>query len=178
MPLIPLQELYEQFNRLIDKPHEYNRLLSSLIAQLNDQLAGQTIVWDNGTPYIFDPLRQKYLSLTRTVITSAFYGNSIDDRYLRLDGVSMMGSQGFLVPRDGTITGLWAKSRSNGAWNIEVRKNGIPITLVNVTINSGSGYDNSVDIDIAQGDWLQLYLDGNAVQHPIAACELSWRLIV
>lgn len=175
---IPLQELYEQFNRLVDKPHEYNRLLSSVLQDLYNSISGQSIVWDSGVPYILDPLRQKFLSLTRAVITSGWYGNSIEDRYLRLDGVVTMGAQGFVLPRPATITGLWAKSRSNGSWNIEVRKNGIPITLASVSIAAGSGSNDTIDLNLDQGDWIQFYLDGTAVEHPIAAVELAWRLIV
>lgn len=175
---IPLQELYEQFNRLVDKPHEYNRLLSSILQELSVSIQSQSIVWDDGVPYIFDPLRQKFLSLTRAVTTGGYYGSSIHDRYLRLDGVTMMGAQGFLVPRDATITAMWAKSRSISSWSIEIRKNGLPITLASVPISLSSGYDDTIDIDLAKGDWIQLYLDGNDVEHPIAAVELAWRLDV
>lgn len=87
-----------------------------------------------------------------------------------------MSEQGFLIPRPATITGLWAKSRSQQAWTIEVRKNGIPITLVSVPVVTSKGYDGSIDVDLQPGDWIQLFLNGNAVEHPIACCELAWRL--
>jgi len=136
----------------------------------------QAIVWDSGVPYIYDPLRNKKLSLTRTIISSALYGGSISDSYLRLDGVATMAEQGFLLPRKATITGLWAKSRIGAGWYIEVRKNGVPITVSSVQIIAGSGLDGTIDIDLNQGDWVQLFAQGSAIKHPIAACELAWRL--
>lgn len=174
---IPLQQLYEEFNRRGHDTHEYNRLLSSVLAELANNQQAQTIVWDNGVPYIFDPLRNKYLSLTRTVVTGAIYGGSINSTYLRIDGVATMANQGFLIPRNATITALWAKSRPT-SWNIEVRKNGIPITLVGVPVLAGSGSDGTIDLDLSQGEWIQLYANGSSIAHPIAAVELAWRLDV
>lgn len=174
--MINLKELYEDLDRAIDKPHVYNRLISRVLQELQQNIQSSSIVWDHGTPYIFDPFRQKLLSLTRPVVTAGAYGNSIDHRYLRLEGVATMGEQGFLIPRPATIVGLWAKSRSQASWTLEVRKNGIPITLVSVSVTGSMGRDNDIDADLNEGDWIQFYINGTAVEHPIASCELSWRL--
>lgn len=175
--MISLQTLYEELDRAIDKPHVYNRLISRILQELQQSIQSSVVVHDDGgLSYTFDPLRQKYLSLTRVTMVAAAYGNSIDHRYLRLEGVATMGEQGFLIPRPATITGLWAKSRSKANWIIEVRKNGIPITLVSQPVTTSIGMDVSVDVDLEAGDWIQLYANGVAIEHPIACCELAWRL--
>jgi len=92
-----------------------------------------------------------------------------------MDGVTMAGAQGFLMPRDATITAMWAKSRSTGSWNVEVRKNGIPITLVSIPVVGSFGSDSTIDVDVYAGDFLQFYLNGTAVDHPIAGVEIAWR---
>jgi len=171
---IPLQQLYEEFNRRIDKPHEFNRLLSSIIAEL---AAGSPfIVQQGGMFYMLDNYRGEYLSLARPIITAGFYGNNVTNRYLRQDEVTMAGGSGFTIPRDATITAAWGKSRNTGGWNAEIRKNGIPITLVSIPIVSGIGYDDTVNIPLDAGDYIEFYLSGTGVEHPLVACELAWRI--
>jgi hypothetical protein len=172
---VDLSTLLEQLDRLSDKPHEYNSLIAKLIRSLSEQTLGNLLRWQGGICYSFDPTRQKEISIDRSTISAGTYGKGISDRYLRVDGIPSAGSQGFLVPRAGLITGLWAKSRSMGSWSIEIRKNGIPITLVSVPVISSFGIDDSLDIDVERGDWLQFYLHGQNVEHPIAALELAWR---
>jgi len=170
-PIVPLQELFEELNRRIDKPIDYNHILSSWI----QSFGAQNIVFVDGMPYLPDPSRGKLLSIGRPVLSAAYYGLNQSSRYLRMDGVTMAGAQGFLMPRDATITAMWAKSRSTGSWNVEVRKNGIPITLVSIPVVGSFGSDSTIDVDVYAGDFLQFYLNGTAVDHPIAGVEIAWR---
>lgn len=168
--MIDQKKFFDELNQRIDKPIEYN----SLISQLFSELSASTITWDNGIPYLTDPSRQKELSLSRPVITSAFYGLNQSNRYLRLDGVTASGN-GFLCPRKATLTALWAKSRSETGWAIEVRKNDNPIALANTTVTDGWGKIDNLSIDVEEGDYIQLYLSGDGVDHPIACFEFAWR---
>lgn len=167
---IDYNTLFEQLDRLIDKPHDYNSLISKLFAFVSQS----QINFVDGVPYIFDPDRQKNLSLTRPVITSAYYGQNQNSRYLRLDGVTCSGN-GFLIPRKGTITALWAKSRSINSWEIQLRKNDVPISIASASIVSGVGTEATLDIDVDEGDYLQLFLNGTGIDHPIACFEMAWR---
>lgn len=162
--------LFEELNKRVDKPIEYNHLITQVFAELTSG----NISYDNGIPFLLDPTRQKELSLSRPVITSAFYGLNQSNRYLRLDGVTASGN-GFLMPRKATITALWAKSRSEGGWAIEIRRNDSPIALSNATITDGWGKIDNLSIDLDEGDYIQLYLNGDGVDHPIACFEFAWR---
>lgn len=169
------QELFEKLVDTIDKPIEYSRLISGMLSDLVAQSAAQQIVLIDGVPYNLDTGRQKVLSLTRPVFQAAAHGANVSSRYLVTDGVPTAGPQGFYVPRDATITALWAKSRSNGPWSIEVRKNGANLTLASLAVIGSASANPQLNIDVSAGDWLQLFLVGTGVQHPIAALELAWR---
>lgn len=166
---LPLNELFEQLNARIDKPIEYNHLLCSAIS-----FNLPPIVFIDGIAYADDPSRGKRLSINRPILTAGHYGQNQNNRYLRMQDVPMAGDQGFLMPRNATIIGLWAKSRSTSPWNIEVRKNGAPITLVTVPV-SGFGSDLTLNFDLNAGDTVQIYLAGSSVDHPIAGLEFAYR---
>jgi len=173
--LTPLQQLYEQFNRLVDKPHEYNRLLASYIADIEGKVNANSVFWQDGICYSNDPSRGDLpLSTSRPVYTAGYYGQTITNSYLRVSGVTTAGDQGILMPRKGIITAAWAKSRSVGLWHLEVRRNNVPITLVSVPVVNSFGVDDQLTVDFNAGDWLQIYLYGTNVAHPIVSMEIAW----
>jgi hypothetical protein len=170
-PTYDQKKFFEELVQRIDKPIEY----SHLIARFLNNLAASQIIFVADIPYVNDPIRGKLLSCARTILTSAYYGLNQSSRYLRISGVTSAGPQGILMPRDGTITAMTAKSRSTGVWNFEVRRNGIPITLSGIPVVSSVGSDPLMDVDFNAGDFLQFYLNGSAVDHPIASVEVAWR---
>lgn len=171
-----LNELFPRLDKAINDPHEYTHRLTAFLAEIAQLSQTTSFTYVDGVPYTFDPVREKYLSLSRAIFDSSFYGNNIINTYLRSGLVPTAGEQGFLLPRDATITALWGKSRSHGNWNLEIRKNGVPITVASVLISNAFGYDSNTDIDLNAGDWVQFYLNGTSVQHPIVACEIAWRI--
>lgn len=167
--------LFEDLVRNESHRFEYDRLLSEAIQTLAQGGAG--IQWIDGVPYITDPGRSKNISLNRPEYTAGYYGLNQSSRYLRLDGVTTSANSGILLPRDAVITGLWGKSRSTGNWSIEIRRNGNPITLVSVNVVGSVGSDPELDVDLDAGDFIQFYMVGSGVDHPIAGVEIAWRAI-
>lgn len=172
----PDESVFEELQKRENDPRVYNVYLAKLLDCLIQNQAATIIEWNGGVPYALDPSRSKQLSLNRPTLSSAYYGRAISNRYLRMDGVTTMSQQGFLCPRDATITGLWAKSRSSAPWSIEIRKNGLPITLVSTSIVGSFGSDMALDVDVDAGDWLQFFASGTNIEHPLAAMEFAWRL--
>ena len=170
-PTYDQKKFFEELVQRIDQPIEY----SHLIARFLNNLAASQIIFVADIPYINDPIRGKLVSCARTILTSAYYGLNQNSRYLRIDGVTSAGSQGILMPRDGVITAMTAKSRSNGVWNFEVRRNGVPITLSGIPVISSVGNNPVMDVDFNAGDYLQFHLSGAGVDHPICSAEIAWR---
>jgi len=168
-------DLFERLQESFHQPESYNHLLAKTLDHVCQIVINGQINWVGGVPYSTDPLRGREISVNRVTLTSAYYGLNQSDRYLRIDGVTAAGSQGFLLPRKAIIAGLWAKSRSTGSWTIEARRNGSPITLASVVISSGFGSNDFIDVELIAGDFVQLFLSGTGVDHPIAAVEIAWR---
>ena len=171
-------DLFERMQQLYHIPEDYNHLISKTIADLCDRVAVSTpIIYKDGVMYIEDPDRgNKIMSLARPVFTTGWKGTAIKERYLQMSDVALAGDQGIIMPRKATITGMWAKSRSTGSWTMEVRKNGIPITVVSKVIVGGGSSDPFLDIDLDKDDVLQIYAAGSGIAHPLACVELGWRL--
>lgn len=175
MSISDAQLLFERLIDRLDKPHEYTREISRVLSQLLYASASQQIVLDNGVPFFYDSGRDKTLSLTRPVFRAAAHGAHVTNRYLSMDGVPAAGEQGIYMPRDATITALWAKSRSVAAWTLDVRRNGAALTIASIDIIGSASANHQLNIDVEAGDWLQLFLAGTGVEHPIAAVEVAWR---
>jgi hypothetical protein len=170
--------LFEDLLSRIDKPYDYNYLIAKILCRLLDTQAQQSIFVVGGVPYFYDPARGKYLSLARPIIRAGAYGEGVTSRYLRIEDVAASGLQGFFLPRAATVTGLWAKSRSTAPWVVEVRRNGIALTIVSETITGGSGGDANIDMDLDAGDWVQVFALGTNIEHIVAAVEIAWRTTV
>jgi hypothetical protein len=168
-------KFFEDLNARIDKPIDYNHMITQIIAEILDQMEEQEIFFVEGVGYHYDPVRQTYLSVDRNYTVAGGYGLKVKDRYLKIAEVPTAGEQGIRMPRAGTITGLSVKSRSTADYYIEIRRNGVPLTLVSMLVENGGTHNNAINIDFSEGDHLQIYLDGEA-EHPIAQLECAWRV--
>jgi hypothetical protein len=170
-PSYDIKKFFEELNERIDKPIEFNHLLSKFV---NEIAAAQVFVVGD-LLFFNDPVRGRPVSVTRSIFTGGYYGLNQSSRYLRVDGVTTAGSHGIIMPRNGIITAMTAKSRSIGAWTFEVRRNGVPITLAGIPVVSSVGNNPLLDVDFDAGDFLQFYLSGSGVDHPIVSLEVAWR---
>lgn len=168
-------KFFEDLNNTYHDPWEYNHLLAQIIADILDQLEESDIFFVDGVGYHYDPSRQKFLSVDRHYAVAGGYGLKVKNRYLKIAEVPTQGEQGLRMPRAGTITGLAVKSRSTDTYFMEIRRNGIPLTMVSLEVTGGGLHANNIDIDFDEGDHLQFYLDGQA-EHPIAQLETAWRV--
>lgn len=168
-------KFFEALNNTYHDPREYNHLLASIIADLLEQSDSSDIFFVGGVGYHYDSTRDKFLSLDRNYPVAGAYGQVVKDRYLKIAEVATQGEQGLRMSRAGTILGLSVKSRSTASYFMEIRKNGIALTLVSMLVEGGGTHSSDIDIDFNEGDHLQFYLDGEA-EHPIAQLELAWRV--
>jgi len=166
-----LNKLFETLQNVDGSSVEnYNHIISKLF----QSIVSGNFTWVNGVPYIDDPLRGKKLSLTRATQSFGYYGPNQDSRYLRLSEVTTSGN-GYMMMRDATITGLATRSRSPSAYQLEIRKNDNPNALYSLNANAGQGIADTLDIDLVAGDFVQIYLNGSSIDHPLAFLELAWR---
>lgn len=98
--------------------------------------------------------------------------------YLYLpNGVNSM-VQGILLPRAATVYAVVADSEGTQDWTLEIRKNGGTMSLFSLAAIGGSGYTQTANLDLDEGDRLQLFCKTDnfwGVQHPTAWIEIAWR---
>jgi len=172
---VDCDNLFELLMSKVDKPHEHTHIIAELLCKALANSATGAIEYVDGVPMHPDPVRGKTLSTARPVVIGSAHGRNKCDMYLKIGDVPSAGLQGFLLPRKATITGLWAKSRSAANWTIEARRNGVSLTLASTLVSGGKGSATNVDIDLDAGDVLQIYANGDGIDHPIAAVEIAWR---
>lgn len=174
--MIDFKKLFKELNDRIDKPIEFNHILSMLIQDLDARSTNGNVVWEDGVPYIEDPSRSKTLSMSRPFVSFSRYGANLSMSYMKVGETVGAGDQGVLMPRKGTITSLVVKSRSNDNYFIEVRRNNSPSPICTVQVMGGVGISDQLDVDFEQFDNIQLFIQGSYVDHPIANLEWAWRL--
>lgn len=137
---------------------------------------GQIFMGNDGILYAYDALRGKWLSVDRTFLGWGYNSALVTTTYLRqLNGVDSDNS-GWRMLRNGTITGLTAQTQSNKTWTLEIRKNDgiLPLAVLVITVSDGAE-DDSLNVDFDQGDFLQAYCNGIAIDYPEALLEIAWR---
>lgn len=173
--MIDFKKLFRQLNDRIDKPIEYNHILSQLIQDLDDRTSNANIMWIDGVPYINDPTRFKVLSMSRSNQAFSRKGSSLANCSLKVGETVTDGDQGVLMSRNGTITSLVVKSRSSNNFTVEIRKNNSSTPIGTLAVVMGQGVSDQLDIDFNQFDNIQLFIQGASIDHPIATLEWAWR---
>ncbi|MBU2995018.1 hypothetical protein KO500_01165 [Cellulophaga baltica] len=132
---------------------------------------GQLFMGDDGILYAYDSGRGKWLSIDRSLLNYESIVTALNAVYI--------GASGVRVPRDATITGITVQSGSilGTPWSVEVRKNGLTGNLLTLGISSieSGKHDSNVNIDVNEGDYLRIYINGALVVLPQALIEIAWR---
>lgn len=99
--------------------------------------------------------------------------------YLSLpNGVSSL-VRGILLPRNATVLAVVADSGGTQDWTLEIRKNDDTMSLFNQAAIGGSGFTQTANVDLDQGDRIQLFCKTTnflGVSHPVAWIEIAWRI--
>jgi len=133
------------------------------------------IVFSGGVLYVYDNSRSKWLSVERTTYKGGRNRRRVSDIYLRLEDGIASSKTGYRMLNDGTIVGVFAQTSASDTWTFEVRRSGTSIASIAISAADG-GQATNVNVDVTQGDEIQLYCNGSNVHHPIAGFEVAWRL--
>jgi|GEM_PF-2298162 len=131
---------------------------------------------DDGLLYIFDGTRNKWLSVDRTTVGWGRNSANTTNEYLRQFNGALSSQNGWRMIRNGTITAITAQSNINQTWTFEVRKNDATTVVTSITMTNVQGnHNNTINIDINEGDFLQAYCNGTSIDYPEALIEIAWR---
>jgi hypothetical protein len=133
---------------------------------------------DGDNLWVYDDTRAKWLSSYRTSLHGGERGRAKNKYLLVVDGQALNLS-GWRIPRDATLTAISAQTRSAFTWTLRVRKNGSPTNIASLVMTAAAGaHDTSIDVDLDEGDQLQLYAETTSffgVKDPLVWVEVAWR---
>lgn len=137
-----------------------NSTTSSVVSsgyRFNDSGTSSTDIWS---------ARQILDNTLSTTLAGARTSNNVSNVYLRSGDGLPYNTTPFLLPYNGTIKYISISSGTNSTWIGEVRNNGVAITGATISSNNNSGTYSSYNINVNEGDLLQLYCNGNSVNNP------------
>ncbi|WP_282118155.1 beta strand repeat-containing protein [Maribacter aquivivus] len=131
---------------------------------------------DDGILYIYDGTRSKWLSVDRTMVGWGRNSNNTSNEYLRQFNGALSNQNGWRIVRNGTITAISAQSDIDQTWTFEVRKNDATTVIASITMTGVQGnHNNTLNVDINEGDFIQAYCNGTSVDYPETLIEIAWR---
>jgi hypothetical protein len=131
---------------------------------------------DDGILYIYDGTRLKWLSIDRTMIGWGRNSASTTNEYLRQFNGALSSQNGWRMVRNGTITAISAQSNINQTWTFEIRRNDATTVIASITMTGVQGnHDNTLNVDINEGDYIQAFCNGTSVDYPETLIEIAWR---
>ena len=137
--------------------------------------AGQLAVI-NGLLYTYDDTRAKWLSVQRIMVAFGRRGNS-NNQYLNHYGGNIAASQGGLrMARNATIVSLAGEFSAAATADLHVRRNDAAADIATLSVAAAQGaHDNTIDVDLTAGDFLQSYVDNGPCSDPMFMVEIAWR---
>jgi hypothetical protein len=124
----------------------------------------------------YDATRGKWLSVDRIQLSASKKGGA-NDVYLRVNDQIATSETGYRVMRDATITALAAQTDGSETWTLRIRRNDSTTNIASLVVTAAAGNQaTNINVDLDQGDELQIFADTTGVIHsPVALVELAWR---
>ncbi|CAM1333033.1 hypothetical protein [Tenacibaculum aestuariivivum] len=129
----------------------------------------------NGILYIFDGTRNKWLSVDRTMVGWGRNNDNTTNEYLRQFNGAQSNNNGWRMIRNGTITAISAQTNINQNWTLEIRKNDAPAVITSITMTTQGNHNNTINVNINEGDYIQAYCNGTSIDYPEVLIEIAWR---
>jgi hypothetical protein len=143
----------------------------------NSPTDGQALKWEQSSGKMkWDTISPE--GLDSFCIYGARDSNNTSYIYLRNADRTPYNLSQFIVPYDATIIAITASCYSlNNAWIAEVRKdlNSTPIASLSLTNSELSKVDNTLSVDVSEGDKLSIYCNGNRVRYPLISVFIQKR---
>jgi len=126
---------------------------------------GMTVV--EGTLYVYDSTRAKWLSQTNVTTSAGRSRNNVANIYLYGPDSTPTNIAPFILPWDATLIAITASGRDADTWIAEVRVNETLVTGASLSIAaSTTAVDATMNVDFNAGDGVQTFLSGTGVRQP------------
>ena len=144
---------------------------------LRDTTTIITSISDDGILYYFDPSRSKILSASRFKFGFSLRNKGIFiSRYLGIAGGHISTQAGYLISKPSTIVSISARTKNNVNCIFNILKDGVSVGSITLS-NENEKIDNSMNIDLSQGDFIQIVAmpTSGSIDYPCLTLETSIR---
>lgn len=118
--------------------------------------------------------RNKWLSVSREHEVFTGRSNNNNANEYAYNGLVNSFETGLRLERAKTLIGISAQTQDTETWNVRVRKNGVLTNLATLAIAAAAGGQiNTLNVDFAAGDVVQVYIDGSSVSSPVIKLEFA-----
>lgn len=143
--------------------------------------AGQTPVsmFANAVVGVYDKSnsRNKWLSVNRSEYVFTGRSNNNNANEYAYTGLINSFETGLRLERAKTLIGIVAETQDTETWTVRVRKNGVLTNLASLAITAAAGgVVNTLNVDFAAGDVIQVYIDGTGISSPVMKLEFADKL--
>jgi len=133
--------------------------LTDLTAAPTSSLAAGDVAVIDGELYAYDATRSKWLSVHRNNVS--FGLRRADSRYLMTSDNFSNRFNGFLINKDACIVSVFARAASgNINKSFQIRRNANVSSLGTYSLSAGNYLDNSLNINLNAGEYVQVFADG------------------
>jgi hypothetical protein len=168
----------QDINYLYDKIVELERLYTiSPTPPSSTNIGYQWYNTNNNINYIYDGLRQKWLSTQRMGISFGKKGLSNNQYLYFYGGVIPSNINSKRMVRNACIVSMSAQFSNLGTGTFYIQDiNNTTLTSIDVSHDYGNG-DELINIDVNEGDIIKCYFDSsfNNIKDPIITLEIAWR---
>jgi len=140
------------------------------------EAVGQVHFDTDGSVYLYDATRDKWLSLERWHII--FDG----DRRTRAEWLKNNGNYtneiGVHIPKDACIVGIWIRIATADTGDTHIRRNDVATDILTISLAAATnGKNTAADVNVDADDYLQAYNDtpNPGYRYPKCIIELAWR---
>lgn len=120
--------------------------------------------------------RNKFLSVSRQYVT--FGGRdsvNTTNEYLRNALFTSNESSTRLI-QNATLVGISVTTSGAETWTARVRRNGVVTNLYSESLTASTGTQkNTLNVDFAAGDVVQVYCEGTSINRPLVVLEFAYR---
>jgi hypothetical protein len=128
----------------------------------------------DGYPTYIDPSRGgKRLSTNRPIFIATKKAKA-ENVYLQTASSIASSKTGYRMLHNGTITSIVLQLSSSANVNLHIYRNNTLTPLVTLNVNGQGGHSYSVNVDFAESDILQFFIEG-ICHNPVSWIEVAWR---
>jgi len=132
----------------------------------------------NNTLAVYDKTnsRNKFLAVARDKMVFTGRDSALNTNEYARNGLFTSNNSGTPLESNATLLAISVQTTANATWTAEVRKNGSATVLASLAVAAASSARVlTLNVDFAQGDQVQVFINGTGVNRPVIKLTFAER---